>query len=813
MAINPKELLLKLLKSDTENEIVNILNKYELNQNKSAWRDFGDKENNYSVAGNQQTLPETAFVEKIVNSVDSMLTLKCIEKGYNPESNQKPTPQSVNEAVEDFFGIKNGKLTELTAGERTKLAENSIGIVATGNSPKNGFASYSIFDFGEGQAPKDIPNTFMSIGANNKIKIPFVQGKFNQGGTGVFRFCADDACQLLLTKRNPSMLSDSNMKNEWGFSIVKRIQVEGYKSSKYVYLVNPIDDDPQNNDVFSFDEKELNILPGVFPDAYSKPMSHGTYIKLFEYKLQGLKTNLTLDPYNRLSLLLTNLPIPIRLYERREGFKKANTKETTLNGLSIRLEEDRSGNLESKDWPVSTMLHVDGTPIPVKIYAFKETESGKRPTANYTKNEGVIFTINGQTHGSFDRRFFSRKTVQLTNIADSLVVIVDCTSMSTYQRESLFMTSRDRLAESGPLRSKIEKALELLLKDHEGLKRLKTERHQKNIQDRVGDSKPLVDVINQIMKSSPSLSKIFLKGQRLSNPFNLDHSGKEEEDYEGSEFPSYFKLIHEFDEESPKKFDNSNDKMRIQFKTDVVNDYFEREKDPGKAILLVQSFDSKACMWSPEKEFDDISVINLFNGTATLNIEINQKYNLKDRLKLKLIVSDVSNQLEPFENEFYLEIIEPKKKSKPKNEGRRKPPVNEGDGEEPDNSKLGLPEIIEVRKNDNNWNRLSFDDYSALAFEDLGEEIGKTFYLNMDNRYYLTERKSNRKVNQEIIESQYKTANSLIALSIIKAESDKQLNLPDDYSSENLVLEATKSISMILIPMILELGALSSEEN
>ena len=59
-----KDLLLSLIKADTEREITDALKKYGLHQNRSAWRDFGDKENNYSVIGNQQSLPEVALVEK-----------------------------------------------------------------------------------------------------------------------------------------------------------------------------------------------------------------------------------------------------------------------------------------------------------------------------------------------------------------------------------------------------------------------------------------------------------------------------------------------------------------------------------------------------------------------------------------------------------------------------------------------------------------------------------------------------------------------------------------------------------------------------
>ena len=47
-----------------------------------------------------------------------------------------------------------------------------------------------IVDRGEGQSPRRMPNTILSINKTNKLKVPFVQGKFNMGGTGALSKCA-----------------------------------------------------------------------------------------------------------------------------------------------------------------------------------------------------------------------------------------------------------------------------------------------------------------------------------------------------------------------------------------------------------------------------------------------------------------------------------------------------------------------------------------------------------------------------------------------------------------------------------------------
>ena len=47
--------------------------------------------------------------------------------------------------------------------------------------PQAGRPCLTVADQGEGQTPDTFPDTFMSIQRNNKLRIPFVQGKFNMG--------------------------------------------------------------------------------------------------------------------------------------------------------------------------------------------------------------------------------------------------------------------------------------------------------------------------------------------------------------------------------------------------------------------------------------------------------------------------------------------------------------------------------------------------------------------------------------------------------------------------------------------------------
>ena len=108
------------------------------------------------------------------------------------------------------------------------------------------------------------------------------------------------------------------------------------------------------------------------------------------------------------------------------------------------------------------------------------------------------------------------------------------------------------------------------------------------------------------MKKSPTLSNLFLKGLRMPNPYKITE-GKASEEYKGEKFPTQFKLIKNYGEENPKICPKNN-RIRVQYKTDAANDYFERDHDKGSFQLTFNG-----------EEYVDFS-INLWNGTATLNI-------------------------------------------------------------------------------------------------------------------------------------------------------------------------------------------------
>lgn len=773
-----KKLCLDLAYSENEHEIISHLKKVNLWGDPNAWVCFGNNENNFGTIGNQQSKPESALVEKIINSVDAMLMSECTSRNINPESDKAPL--NIKEALIKFYGVYNGKLSNISANERTEIA-NHINLVATGKKTN---PCYSIIDKGEGQTPKKMPGTLLSLARSNKLRIPFVQGKFNMGGTGVFQFCGKHNIQLIISKRNPiiARYEDDESKNLWGFTIIRRIDPQGgIRNSVYKYLA-------PNQNILSFDCDRLPLLPGSYPEPYKEFLEWGTFIKLYEYQMVGLKTNILFDLYNRLSLLMPSIALPVRMYERRKGYL-GHSFETTLSGLTVRLEEDRRENLED-GFPASISFTSEGQEMTGLIYAFKKGQSEK-----YMKGEGIIFTVNGQTHGYLPNLFFSKQSTGMGYISNSILITINCSNIEGRSREDLFMNSRDRLR-SGNLRSGIEKNLTEIVRNHQGLKDLRERRRKEAIEDKLKDSRPLAEIVKQILKKSPTLSKLFISGIRISNPFKITSSAANDE-FNGSKFPSSFKLIKEYPS-SQAKLCHINRKFRIQYKTDAANDYFDRDSDPGYFILKLNGHKT-------DKH------INLWNGIGTLTVRLPKETKVGEILEFKSSISD-PQRIEPFEERFCVKVEEAEDKTTIGGGKRRKTSSNRNGNESQNQSKLDLPHIIEIRRE--NWDEHSFDEKSALKVISMGES-GYDFFVNMDNIFLLTEIKNEKSIDEKLLLARYKFALVLIGLAMLKKYTEEKEEAEKDEEAIDIFTEiqkVTSAISPILLPMISSLGDLEIEE-
>ena len=102
-----KKLALALLKADSEAQVIELLKVAGFWDKPEVWRLVGDRDGNFATIGSQQSRPEAALVEKIINSVDARLMNECLTRGIDPTS--ETAPPSIRHAVARFFESREPK--------------------------------------------------------------------------------------------------------------------------------------------------------------------------------------------------------------------------------------------------------------------------------------------------------------------------------------------------------------------------------------------------------------------------------------------------------------------------------------------------------------------------------------------------------------------------------------------------------------------------------------------------------------------------------------------------------------------------------
>ena len=784
-------LCVNLLRADTEIDAIDLLRHAGYWNDSDAWRPFGDREDNFSTIGNQARNADVPLVEKLVNSVDAVLMGECWSAGIQPNSPE--APRSIQEAVaEFFFGDRSkaetfGSLTRWDPKTR-RDASDRITLAATGSRSN---PSFTIVDDGEGQTPDSMPDTLLSLDKQNKVNVHFVQGKFNMGGTGALRFCGDRNLQLVISRRNPHIenVAGDPSAHQWGFTVVRRENpTESKRVSTYRYLA------PVEGGVLHFESESLALFPQG-NKAYVRPTGWGTAVKLYEYRLKGRSHVLRRDGLlSRLDILLPGIALPVRLHECRNYEGGRGSYDTTLNGLSVRLSDDRNENLEP-GFPTSSTFTISGQEITAEIYAFKREKAN-----SYRNNEGIVFTVNGQTHGSIPRTFFSRKSVRMNRLEDSILVILDCSRIDGRPREDLFMNSRDRL-EQGDFLKAIEDELEGTLKTHQLLRDLKEQRRREDVASRVEDSKRFEDMLQDMLRKSPALAALFGRSGPLSDPFRRD-GVERAKDFVANPFPTFFRFQKldygkELRRETP-----ANMRSRVVFETDVKNDYFARREYGGKGTL--RSLDGSVSIPN--------HTLNLQDGVATLNLALPTSARVNDSFRYEIVVDD-ETLVEPFINRFTISVGRAQKSSGGSGGGRRSSGSGQG-GSGDALQGLAIPTPIPVYERD--WEKHGFDRDSALKVIDDSEDEGPdgyTFYINMDNLYLKTDLKATRD-EPEIVKAKWQYGMVLIGMALLRKRVGEETSADGERESDALsdVSKATAAIAPVLLPLIEHLGAMSEED-
>lgn len=527
--IDLKELFLVLYNSKTEEDVEDLISKYPDSFQNQNWVPVGGNDSNYGIIENQQSNPIAALVEKVTNSIDAILTKKCIEQGIEPDSPE--APRSMEEAIKLFF--PDHKNWDLPTPRKKQALD--IQVLADG-SPRN--TSVIIYDNGEGQHPDDFDYTFLSLVRGNKNKIMFVQGKYNMGGSGAIVFCGKKGYQLIASKKFDGS-------GQFGFTLVRehpfaKGESEFKKNTWYEFL--KID-----GKVPAFDLKgELDLK------LHNRKFKTGSIIKMYSYQFPTGYYGFAQDLNQSLNEFLFEPVLPIYTVDNAERYPNNKILDLDLFGLKRRLENEN--NYIDDHFSEIYLDELFGE-MKVTCYVFrakvgkndvKQTKENIRRQF-FKNNMTVMFSINGQAHGHYTSEFITR-TLKFNLLKDYLLIHVDCTKMKYEFRKELFMASRDRLKEGDEARE---------LREYIGKKLRKSKlddinRHRK---ESIGlDSEDTNELLKSFAKNLPKDSDLFKLLQNTlkleekrdketkQQPPKKDKPHEEEKPFNPKRFPSFFKL-------------------------------------------------------------------------------------------------------------------------------------------------------------------------------------------------------------------------------------------------------------------------------
>jgi hypothetical protein len=572
MSKNIEDLFYKIFNCANEEELKKIIDQDSLLREEKNWVPYGANPNNFGTFENQASHPIPALVEKIINSIDSILLKKCRLLKIDPKD--KSAPRTMKEAVALFFAVKDGNLLELSNKGLREIASD-IQLIATGDKHR---PNLTIFDNGEGQHPDDFPNTFLSLQKGNKSKIHFVQGKYNMGSTGAVVFCGDHRYQLIASKLSNELKARND--NDFGFTLVRRhplspAEEEAFTATWYEYFVVE-----QKVPRFQITEIDLGL--------WERKFSSGSIVKLYSYELpRGNASSIVWDLWRSLNQYLFQPAIPFLVYEKR-GYDQKTPSKMVLGNKS-RLSEE-SENIEKI---VTTSISEEEMgDVTIEAILLKRGVSPKE----FVNKKAVIFTINGQVHGFYGNAFILELGLPL--FRDHLLINVDCTNIKTSFRQDLIKASRDRMNE-GPKNEVLNEKIIKALKNSEALREIHQKWKMSFISENKDDEGLLRDVIGKMPFDKELLQLLKRNGdfdflKLLNSPIDQKKHGETHRDKADKQplvskrFPSIFKVDLKTDGDGKRvKTVPLNGRGAVEFETDVQDDYFFRSKDRGELIIEI----------------------------------------------------------------------------------------------------------------------------------------------------------------------------------------------------------------------------------
>lgn len=731
-----KEICFQLLAAESEKEVQNIIESSPELKKPTNWRPLDNRETNFNVTSNQASDGGKALTELMTNMVDAVLVKHAYLKKIDPKSPK--APRTMYEAVDKLVKpLQGGKLVNLDPDDpwlREFASKNLIVGITGAKNKKEGLPCYTFVDNGEGQRPQDFKHTFLSLSEGNKRNIPFVQGKYNMGSSGVLGYCGRQWFKLIVSRRYDA-------KSPWGWTLMRRRPGDGMPVAEY--FVQP------DGSIPSFDADVL--YPYLRRDRKRYDGVHlvtGTVIKLYDYQVgskflsfrgsrEALNENLveTILPFRLLDF--RQKPDPKRRGERAEGIdpRPFYGMEFLLlrshkEGDSTEGEEDNDDQEIAADARISVGNVNDPELGEISISAIALKRN--LPDWLSKSNNRVFHALNGQVQFKQTRGYLT--DCGFPALKDRVVVIVDASNLTFSAHNDVWKGDREHIRNT-IVGERYRDVVTATIKESTTLKELQMRVAREEMERAAKTERN--DLFQKLVDKDPTLANL-LTGQdptvRLpaGGGTNGGDGGKGE--FEGKYSPTFLRLeekTHENGIELP-----INRTRPIAGRTDAENGYLNRPDNPGTVLVP----DTIAVRFGLRS--------HLHNGRLTVYFSpVEGKIKVGDSFTFRIGLQDPAMAL-PVEDELTIRIteeeaapVQPKAKKSPSESRSGQGADRKGNGESAPTH--GLPKYVLLTKDGRDIGQQEsekwpdgFTDQDGGIVRDLGDE--QVLYLiNYDNIYHL----------------------------------------------------------------------------
>ncbi len=787
--MNARDVCFALLAAESEQAIQGIIDSIPELADGKNWRPLDGRETNFNVTSNQASDGGKALTELMTNMVDAVLMKHAFTAGIDPKS--ASAPATMYEAVAKLFKwIPNGRLVNVDPNDpqlREFAAQNLLIGITGAKNKKQGLPCYTFVDNGEGQRAVDFPRTFLSLSEGNKRSIPFVQGKYNMGSSGVLGYCGRRWFKLIISRRY-------DQQSGWGWTLMRRRPSAGMPVAEYFTLPGGQIPGFAGQPLYPFRRGNGQVYEGT-------TLLSGTVIKLYDYQV-GTRFLSFRGAREALNENLIETILPFRLLDFRQKPDSKRTGDRALGvdprpfyGMEFLLlnshnegdpdgskdddpdDEDDTGEdrvTAEARIPVGLVQHPDLGELSITAIALKrEIPSWLKKT-----NNRVFHTLNGQVQFKQTRGYLTE--CGFPALKDRIVVIVDASNLTFDAHNDVWKGDREHIRNTivGEI---YREQISALIKESEALKQLQLQVARQEL-DRAKTEEGN-DLFQKLVDSDRTLAALLTNVDPvIFIPTGGGGGGAtlgRDEFKDGRYSPSFFHLDERL---KTTILEIPIDRTRpMTGRTDAENGYFSRGENKGRLSV------------GAETAWKFALRPHLLNGRVTIFLSpIEGAASIGDEVSVRFELSDPTMPI-PLVDEAVVRIVD---EAGPPNRKPRRPPGppnragrggdKKGDGDQQPTHGLPRYKLLTKDGRDIGGEKTDrwpdgFNEGDGGFVEDFGEQ-GTIYAINYDNAYHIKYKQQTRgDVAKDAITEKY-----ILGMRILMLGLEHSINMTKDRLPEGM---------------------------